>query len=85
MDETTKNQLLLNEISQLGHALQYVNEFYSNIVNLLNETDVSDDDTDELVEEEDEVDKLTEAELLDLKENGVINGFVGSLSYLNKK
>jgi hypothetical protein len=85
MDDTTKNQLLLNEISQLGHAIQYVNEFYSNIVNLLNETDSSNDDTDELVEEEDEVDELTEDEFLDLKANGVISGFVGSLSYLNKK
>ncbi len=83
MDETTKNQLLLNEISQLGHALQYVNEFYSNIVNLLNETDSSNDGTDESVEE-DAVDELTEDEFLDLKANGVISGFVGSLSYLNK-
>ena len=83
MDDTTKNQLLLNEISQLGHAIQYVNEFYSNIVNLLNETDSSNDGTDESVEE-DEVDELTEDEFLDLKANGVISGFVGSLSYLNK-
>jgi hypothetical protein len=83
MDDTTKNQLLLNEISQLGYAIQYVNEFYSNIVNLINETDSSNDGTDESVEE-DEVDELTEDEFLDLKANGVISGFVGSLSYLNK-
>jgi hypothetical protein len=83
MNDPTKKELLLNEISQLGNALQYVNTFYNNVVNLLNESDISDDDNMESSNEEDEF-ELTEDELLGLKENGVISGFVGNLSYLNK-
>lgn len=85
MDSPTKKELLLNEISQLGNALQYVNTFYSNVVNLLNESDTPDDDIMDSNDDDEEDDvELTEGELLGLKENGIISGFVGNLSYLNK-
>jgi hypothetical protein len=80
MNDHTKKELLLNEISQLGNALQYVNTFYNNIVNLLHEDDIDlDNDTDE-----DEDDTLTDEELIEAYQNNEISGFIGSASYLNR-
>lgn len=80
MEYPTKKELLLNEISQMGNALQYVNTFYSNVVHMLNEDDVDmNSDIDE-----DEDDTLSDEELIESYHNNEISGFIGSASYINR-
>lgn len=80
MEYPIKKELLLNEISQLGNALQYANTFYSNVVHMLNEDDVDlDGDIDE-----DEDDTLSDDKLIEVYHNNEISGFIGSASYINR-